>query len=79
MSMVLPNRSDELPVLVRCMPCAVSHYKLCSPLGTDVGYMWTDSPANFVLFEHLYTTLIRSTVTPVFDGLSVLIFEKKPL
>ena len=36
-----------------------------------------DSRADFVLLEYLYTALIRSTITPVFDGLRVLIFEKK--
>ena len=38
-----------------------------------------DSQADFLLFEHLYAVLIRSTVTPVLDGLDVLIFEKKLL
>ena len=29
---ILPNRSDVLPVNMRCTPCAaVSQYKLCSP------------------------------------------------
>ena len=38
-----------------------------------------DSPADFVLLEYFYTALIRSTITPVFDGLRGLIFEKKLL
>ena len=35
-----------------------------------------DSPADFVLLKYFYTALIHSTITPVFDGLRVFIFEK---